>query len=116
MAMALRLIEEVLQVNDDERHDWLLLVPSRHQYKKFVSDLAGYDPMEYDGTEEMVVRAVLEWLLRRLETPAKKKDLKPSTVLHQLNEFKEAKKNLRAQWVGEIPWYALLDAATNIAG
>ena len=91
-------------------------MPSGHHYKKFVSDLSGYDPIEYDGTEEMVVRAVMEWLLRRLETPDKKKDLNPSTVLHKLNEFKQAKKNLQTQWVGEIPWYALLEAATNIAG
>ena len=116
MAMALRLIEEVLQVREDERHDWLLLVPGGHQYKKFVSDLAGYDPVEYDGTEVMAVRAVMEWLLSRREIPDQKKTLYPSTILYRLNEFKQAKKNLQTQWIGEIPWYALLEAATNIAG
>jgi len=116
MAMALRLIEEVLQVNEDERHDWLLLVPSGHQYKKFVSDLAGYDPVEYDGTEETVVRAVIKWLWPRREIQDQKKELNPGAILYRLDEFKQAKKNLQAQWVGEIPWYALLDAATNIAG
>src|SRR5208282_5897927 len=31
-------------------HDWLVLVPKGHPYRKYISDLAGYDPTEHDGS------------------------------------------------------------------
>ena len=46
-------------------HDWLVLVPRGHFYKRVISDLAGYDPKEYDLTKESVVPAVMSWLATR---------------------------------------------------
>jgi hypothetical protein len=45
-----------------ERHDWLLLVPEDHDYARFVSDLAGFDPCRYDGTVNALIPKVMSWL------------------------------------------------------
>jgi len=113
--MALRFVEEHLEVSEDDRHDWLLLVPNGHYYKRFVSDLAGYDPKEYDGSEETVIRAVMIWLLSRQGTLRQKREINPSAVFELLNEFKGAKQKLYDQWREEIPWSLLLDSAMDTA-
>ncbi|PYQ67035.1 MAG: hypothetical protein DMF53_02460, partial [Acidobacteria bacterium] len=41
IAMARRFIKS----RPNQRHDWLVLVPDGHGYLKFVSDLAGFDPV-----------------------------------------------------------------------
>lgn len=52
-------------VRDDAPHDWLMLVPKGNAYKKFVSDLSGYDPEEYISSgpdvRQDVVAAVMSW-------------------------------------------------------
>ena len=96
----------------DQRHDWLLLVPEGHQYLKFVSDLAGFDPLRYDGTSETAVPRVMSWLATRpdaVHTPT------PSAVLGALPEFRQEKSRLENDWHGDIPWADLVLAALEIA-
>lgn len=95
-----------------EEHDWLLLVPEGHQYVKFVSDLAGFDPSRYDGTTESVVPRVMSWLATRpdaVRTPT------PKTVLGALPRFKAEKSRLEEEWHGEVPWADLVLSALEIA-
>ncbi len=95
-----------------DRHDWLVLVPEGHQYVRFVSDLAGFDPMRYDGTTEAMVPKVMSWLATRpetLRTPT------PSNVLAALPRFRAEKDRRQADWRGELPWVDLLIAAIEIS-
>jgi hypothetical protein len=48
--------------NDGPGRNWLVLVPGGHQYQRFVSDLAGFDPSRHELTVRSVVREVSSWL------------------------------------------------------
>lgn len=94
------------------KHDWLLMVPEGHQYLKFVSDLAGFDPLQYDGTFETAIPKVMVWLATRpdaVRTPT------PKAVLDALPEFLTEKSRLSNEWHGDIPWADLVLAALEIA-
>ncbi len=93
-------------------HDWLALVPEGHQYAKFVSDLAGFDPLQYDGRADSVVPAVMSWLATRpdaVRTPS------PKSVLDALPKFTAKKSELREEWNDNIPWADLVLAALDAA-
>src|SRR4051812_21938172 len=66
-------------------HDWLLLVPAGHDYNRFLSDLAGYDPSAYDGTAEGVVPHVVGWLTTRPDTV--RTSITPARVRRGLRTF-----------------------------
>jgi hypothetical protein len=86
-------------------HDWLTLVPKGHQYAKYVSDLAGYDPSEHEETVETIVPIVMAWLATRedaVNCPS------PQAVLYVLPEFQAARAALCAAWCGHEPWPDLL--------
>jgi hypothetical protein len=51
--------------NGDGSHDWRLLVPRESAYAQYLSDLAGFDPKQNDGTTETIVPAVMSWLATR---------------------------------------------------
>jgi len=96
-----------------DSHDWLVLVPKGHIYKRFLSDLAGYDPVEYDGTAATVVPAVMSWLATRpdaVRTPT------PQDVIAALPGFAAARAELCAAWCDQVPWTDLLTEGMNIAG
>lgn len=95
-----------------DRHDWLVLVPEGHQYTRFVSDLAGFDPMRYDGTTETVVPKVISWLATRPDTTHAPT---PADVLAALPQFQAEKDRLQDEWKGELPWADLLLAAIGIS-
>jgi hypothetical protein len=84
-----------------DRHDWLLLVPRNHSYSRFISDLAGYDPTEYDGTATGVVPAVMSWLATRQDAVTCPT---PSEVVDSLPHFDLALADLRNRWHGPAPW------------
>jgi hypothetical protein len=88
-----------------DQHDWLLLVPRSHPYGRFISDLAGYDPTEYDGTAASVVPAVMSWLATRQDAVTCPT---PSDVLDALPEFDVALAGLRGRWHGLAPWEDLV--------
>jgi hypothetical protein len=75
-----------------DRHDWFLLVPRHHPYGRFISDLAGYDPTQYDGTAAGVIPAVMSWLATR---PDAERCPMPSDVLNVLPDFHAALELLR---------------------
>jgi hypothetical protein len=86
-------------------HDWLALVPQGHAYKRFLSDLAGYDPMEYDGSAGSIVPVVMSWLATRrdaIQTP------QPRAVLHALPAFVSEREALGMAWCDQEPWTDLL--------
>jgi len=96
-----------------DSHDWLVLVPKGHIYKRFLSDLSGYDPVEYDGTAATVVPAVMSWLATRpdaVRTPT------PQAVIAVLPGFAAARAELCAEWCDQAPWTDLLTEGMKIAG
>lgn len=106
IAMARRYIE----TDKNEKHDWLLLVPEGHSYVKFVSDLAGFDPLRHDGRVETVVRRVMPWLATRpdaLRTPNSKE------VLTVLPAFQAEKIKLKENWGEDVPWADIVLAAID---
>jgi hypothetical protein len=99
-------------VGDLQRHDWMLLVPKDHPYVEFVSDLAGYDPKEYDGSVQVVVQRVMGWLLT---LPGGIGGLQPSDVLGRLEAFGHARAELTTEWGEDVPWPELVLAARAAA-
>jgi hypothetical protein len=106
MAMAHRFLKP------REKHDWFVLVPARHKYLSFISDLAAYDPPTHDGSVEGVVRTVLAWLQTRPDAVALPA---PEKVLSQLPAFVKAKEELEKSWGGRPPWSHLIAAAIKAA-
>jgi hypothetical protein len=107
IAMARRYMEG----GKGQKHDWLLLVPEGHVYMKFVSDLAGFDPVRYDGTPESVVPKVMAWLATRpdtIRTPT------PQDVLAALPRFQAEKARLQKEWGGHAPWADMVLAAIEV--
>jgi hypothetical protein len=90
------------------RHDWLLLVPDGHLYLSFVSDLAGFDPMKYDGSEKAIVGKVMTWLATR---PDAVRTPNTAQVLDALPDFHKAKKQLKEHWENDPPWADIVLAA-----
>jgi hypothetical protein len=93
-------------------HDWLMLVPKGHLYCTFLSDLAGYDPSEYDDSVESAVPSVMAWLATRPDsvmTPT------PTAVLAALPSFVKARAKLREAWHTSEPWPDVLMTALATA-
>lgn len=100
------------QTDDAQKHDWLLLVRQGHEYSRYVSDLAGFDPKIHDGTVAVIVPRVMSWLKTRpdaIETPD------PPEVLGALPNFVQAKAALAQAWNDDIPWGYILLAARDHA-
>lgn len=98
--------------NGVQAHDWLLLVPKGSEYVRFVSDLAGFDPKQHDGTLSTVVPAVMSWLATR---PDAIKVPTPRAVLGALPSFQSARAALNDEWAGEPPWGDVVLLAMHVA-
>lgn len=108
MPLELGIALGVRMATGEAEHDWLILAPTGHQYVKFISDLAGYDPKTHDGTVECVVAKVMAWLATREDAvyvPT------PAEVLAALPHFEERKRAEALAWHGELPWADLVLAA-----
>jgi len=92
-------------------HDWLLLVPRGSEYVRFVSDMAGYDPKQYDITPESAVPAVMSWLATRPDAVITSN---PKEVIDALPEFAAKKHALAENWGGEAPWPDIVLLAMSI--
>ncbi|MDD5393700.1 MAG: hypothetical protein PHE17_11840 [Thiothrix sp.] len=92
-------------------HDWLLLVPKDSQYVRYVSDMAGYDPKQYDVSPESAVPAVMSWLATRPDAVITST---PKEVIKALPEFIERKKCLSEAWGGDEPWSNIVLLAMSI--
>jgi hypothetical protein len=95
-----------------DRHDWLVLVPAGHQYAPYISDLAGFDPVAYDGTERSFVMALVAWLATRSDAVG---TLSPRQVLKGLPRFSRAMRSLRKTWGQWPPWADVVLAALQVA-
>jgi hypothetical protein len=94
------------------QHDWLLLVPERHSYAKFASDLGGYDPVQYDGGPESVVPKVMVWLATR---PDAERIPTPEEVLGELPKFQSDRARLQRAWGGTVSWADLVLSAREVS-
>lgn len=110
LGMAIR--EGHASVDPATTHDWMALIPHGHAYRNFLSDLAGYDPVEYGGTSESVVPAVMSWLATRPDAVATPH---PRVVINALPEFWATRKRLNADWCGREPWHAVVLTALECA-
>jgi hypothetical protein len=96
----------------ETKHDWLLLVPQGHSYKKFVSDLAGYDVREHDGTPRSAVPPMMAWLATRTDAVCVPT---PQAVLSELPALQAANRELDQRWEGCAPWTDLIVASLSVA-
>lgn len=93
-------------------HDWLAMVPRKHAYQRFVSDLAGYDLLSHDDTLESVVAGVMSRLSTR---PNSIRTETPKAVLEVLPEFRQAKSELDDAWNKHAPWPRVVRLAIEVA-
>jgi hypothetical protein len=107
MAMALR-----SQQPEPERHDWLAMVSEGHEYQRYISDLAGFDPAQHDGSPERIAVAVLSWLVTR---PSSDALVDPDEVLGKLPGYARRKLALDRRWAGRPPWREVIDLAVDVA-
>jgi hypothetical protein len=98
-----------------EQHDWLLLVPEGHVYVKVVSDLAGFDPKQYDGKTATIIQSVMSWLVTRREMTLPTILPTPKNVHEALPLFQAEIAQLKQHWGAELPWPYLLEAAKKHA-
>ncbi len=108
MAMAHRFL------SGKDAHDWMVMVPEGHEYVQYVSDLAGNDPYQHDGSVKSVISNVVSWLMMM---PAAVSGMTPKQVMMVYQRFQEEKKRLSQEWIKEeqIPWKYLVDAAKQCA-
>ncbi len=106
MAMARRFLD------GGDGHDWLVLVPKGHAYTRFVSDLAGYDPVSHNGSIPGVVMAVMSWLAIRVDAEPLAEH---QEVLQLLPAFQQSKAALDESWNGYAPWADIVMAAVKVA-
>jgi len=98
-------------LNGNDCHDWLLLVPRGSEYVQYVSDMAGYDPKQYDLTPESAIPAVMSWLATRPDAVI---TATPSEVIKALPVFVDRKERLLRQWSGEAPWADIVLVAISV--
>ena len=95
-----------------DKHDWIVLVPSGHQYSRYISDLAGFDPATHDGTERGLVFALMPWLATRGDGASVSS---PGQVLEALPKFNREMRLLRKTWGPWPPWMEVVLSAKKIA-
>jgi hypothetical protein len=89
-------------------HDWLVLVPTGHDYTTFVSDLAGYDLKPHDQTPQAVIRAIVSWLSTRKDDYS----VTPGLVIDAFERFEENVAEVEITWGKDLlPFPVILDAA-----
>jgi hypothetical protein len=111
LELGIAMARRYMRTRKSERHDWLLLVPEGHQYLKFISDLAGYDPSRYDGTVRSLVQKVVSWLATRpdaVSTPT------PHEVLSALPSFSAERERMGQSWGSDAPWPDIILAARRL--
>jgi len=112
LELGIAMARRFMKSRPNQRHDWLVLVPDGHGYLKFVSDLAGFDPVRYDGKTESVVSKIIFWLATR---PEAAEIPTPQAVLNELPRFQKEKLRLQQEWGGDVPWADTVLAALEIS-
>jgi hypothetical protein len=88
-------------------HDWAALVPEGHLYQALVSDLAGYDLLQYNGHPESLIRALMGWLVFRPDVRhgSYSVPLSPPNIAEKLPEYEaRIKEMIRAYDYSREPW------------
>ena len=95
-------------------HDWLVLLPKEHYYRRCISDLGAYDLRTHDNTVESIVPAVMSWLKTR---PNARAVPGPDDVLRQFKPFQEKLDPIRKKWFTNenVPWRDVIAAARECA-
>lgn len=93
-------------------HEWMVMVPEGHAYQRYISDLAGYDPLTHDGTAEEVAVAVFGWLATQATEAL---TVGPEEVVETLPRFTEERAALEERWKGSAPWRHVIGLAVRIA-
>lgn len=108
MALGIRYLKETTET----QHNWVALVPENFVHQKFISDLAGYDPLPHNEKAETVIPAVAAWLSIQpdftLPTPSAK------MILNAYPGFCELLDQARADALGTLTWPAILKCAQGM--
>jgi hypothetical protein len=94
-----------------DKHDWLVLVPSGHQYQAFISDVSGFDPAMHDGSVPGIVTTVMAWLATR---PDADRTPNPQQVVALLPDFDKEIRALRDTWGPFPPWADIIRACLRV--
>jgi hypothetical protein len=108
IAMARRYLDR----REANKHDWLVLVPAGHEYGRYISDLAGFDPVTHNSSQRGLILAIMTWLATRVDAVG---TLTPQQVLKGLPKFKRAMRSLRKTWGQWPPWADVVLAALEVA-
>jgi hypothetical protein len=85
-------------------HDWLTLLPHTHPFGEFISDLAGYDLVNYDGTPEALVPPTLAWLSTRPGMDPLPPTVNPNVLIGLLPELEAQLVAAGLAWGKHLPW------------
>lgn len=96
-----------------KKHDWLGLVPAAHRHAEFLSDLAGYDLQDYDGTPAGVLPPMMAWLIQRA-TIALPSGLNPSSLGGLLPDLEALVATERLHWGRHLPWVRLVSTIRDL--
>ncbi len=90
-------------------HQWAALVPGDRLANRFISDLAGFDLLEYGGDADIkgLVAGAASFLATKSEVP-----LTPRQILAGYDDFRADTVRLRAEWEPGSP---RLDLFVNVA-
>jgi hypothetical protein len=94
------------------KHDWLVMVPEGSPCGRYISDLAGFDPVTHDTTERGFIFALMAWLATRIDAVG---TLTPQQVIKGLPRFRREMRSLRRVWGPPPPWADVVLAATSVA-
>ncbi len=98
---------------DAEAHEWMVMSPSGHIFRQYVSDLAGIDPLMHDGTPQEVCTAALAWLVTLESAP--EVNVAPPDVLAKLGAYSKRKRALDDEWPNAgAPWKRVLELALEV--
>jgi len=91
------------------QHDWLALVPDGPAHAAYISDLSGFDPEVYDGTEAQMISRVVSYLAVRDEAVP---GIGARLVCDVMPSFRNEKSVAVEKWNGQAPpWVDLVEAA-----
>jgi hypothetical protein len=108
MAFGKNHIDEV----DRRIHDWLVLMPEGHFYRRCISDLSAYELRVHAGTVKSVMQPVMAWLRTRRNPPP---NPGVSRALIAFPAFEARMKAEREEWGRYVPWENITEAAWRAA-